>query len=92
MPVLAKITGNYNEVLTYDCTRKSLSSNNLQTYLWTEKSPIRMVDNGINSVLLCHFVFTYIQVWVYHQIQTLIVRNLIKLHTFITYFGTGQHL
>jgi len=61
MPVLAKITSRNNNVLAYDCTGKSLGTNNLPTYLGAKKSPIRMVDNGINCVFLCHFVFTYIK-------------------------------
>jgi len=81
MPILAKITGNNKKLLTYDRTGKSLSSNNLSTYWGPEKSPIRMVDNGINCVFLCLFVFTDIYWLVYHQIQTSFARNLIKLHT-----------
>lgn len=61
MPILAKVTSTNNKVLAYDCMAKSLSSYNLPTYLGTEKSPIRMVDNGINCIFLCHFVFTYIK-------------------------------
>ena len=55
--ILAKINVNNTKLLAYDCIGKSLSSNNLPTCLGTEKSPIRMVDNGMNCVFLSYCVY-----------------------------------